>query len=58
VETITASGEMPVPRPNTSGSTTLPIVISVTRNRAAVMSTVDQPGSTAAASNIGKAAAI
>ena len=26
VETITASGEMPVPRPNTSGSTTWPIV--------------------------------
>ena len=58
VEPITAMGVTPVPRPNTCGSTTWPMVISPATNRPMTMSTVVQPGSMAAAMSAGKAAAI
>ena len=56
--TITAVGDRPVLWPYSSGSSTWPVIASLTRNSPAVHSAIDQPGSTAAASAVGRTAAI
>ena len=58
VETTMATGDSPVCWPYSTGSMTWPARGSATMNRAAVGSTMLQPGSTAAASTMGKKAAM
>src|SRR6186713_2214510 len=57
-ETTTATGERPVVRPYNVGSTTCPIIGSMTKKSAAVQASIHQPGSTATASASGNAAAM
>ncbi len=56
--TTTENGDRPVLWPYTIGSMTWPVMPSTITNRPPVQSTIDQPGSTAAASASGSAAAM